>query len=57
MSLIYYQSMYLDLFDELVRPILCYGAEVWGFSKINLQERIHLHFFKKVIVDKTNNAK
>ena len=30
----------LDLFDKLVRPILCYGAEVWGFSKIIQQERI-----------------
>ena len=39
----------LDLFDKLVRPILCYGAEVWGFSKINLQERVHLQFCKKLL--------
>ena len=39
----------LDLFDKLVRPILCYGAEVWGFSKIIQQERIHLQFFKKLL--------
>lgn len=23
----------LDLFDKLVRPILCCGSDVWGFSK------------------------
>ena len=39
----------LDFFDKLVRPILCYGAEVWGFSKINLQERVHLQFCKKLL--------
>ena len=31
----------MDLFDKLVRPILCYGAEVWRFSKIIQRERIH----------------
>ena len=39
----------LDLFNRLVRPILCYGTEVWVFSKINLQERIHLQFCKKLL--------
>ena len=46
----------LELFDKLVRPILCYGVEVWGFSKINLQEKIHLKFCK-IIGCKTNNTK
>ena len=31
----------LDLFDKLIRPILCYGAQVWGFSNLVQQERIH----------------
>ena len=39
----------LDLFDKLVRPCLCYGAEVWGFSKIIQQERIHMQFCKKFL--------
>ena len=39
----------LDLFDTLVRPILCYGAEVWGFSKFHNQERVHLQFCKKLL--------
>lgn len=37
----------LDLFDKLVMPILCYGGEVWCFSKPIQQERIHLQFCKK----------
>ena len=39
----------LELFDKLVRPILCYAAEVWGLSKIDLQEKIHLKFCKKLL--------
>ena len=30
----------LDLFDKLIRPILCYGAQVWVFSNLVKQERI-----------------
>jgi hypothetical protein len=25
----------LDLFDKMVKPILLYGCEVWGFSNNN----------------------
>ena len=25
----------LDLFDKVVKPVLLYGCEVWGFSNIN----------------------
>lgn len=39
----------LVLFDKLVWPILCYGGQVWGFSKPVQQERVHLQFCKKVI--------
>ena len=39
----------LDLFDKLIRPILCYGAQVWGFSNLVQQERIHLQFCKKLL--------
>ena len=28
---------------------MCYGAEVWGFSKIIQQERIHRQFCKKLL--------
>ena len=39
----------LDLFDMLVMPILCYGGEVWCFSKPVQQERTHLQFCKKLL--------
>ena len=34
----------MELFDKLVRPALGYGVGVWGFSKFNQQERIHIQF-------------
>ena len=39
----------LDLFDKLIRPTLCYGAQVWGLSKPVQQERVHLQFCKKLL--------
>jgi hypothetical protein len=30
-----------DLFDKIVKPILLYGCEIWGFSNIELLESIH----------------
>ena len=37
----------LDLFDKLIRPILTYSAEVWGFTTSMITERVHLQFSKK----------
>ena len=31
-------------FDKLVRPILQYGCEVWGFANAPVIERLHLRF-------------
>ena len=39
----------LDLFDMLIRPILCYGALIWGFSKPVQQESVHLQFCKQML--------
>ena len=36
----------LDLFDKLVKPILSYSSEVWGFSQAMVIERVHLQFCK-----------
>ena len=39
----------LDLFNKLIRQILCYGAQVWGFSNSVQQERVYLQFCKKLL--------
>ena len=33
-----------DLFDKIVKPILLYGCEIWGFSNLDTIERVHLNF-------------
>ena len=40
---------HLDLFDKLVRPILQYGCEVWGFANAPVIERLHLRFCKRIL--------
>ena len=39
----------LDLFDKVVKPILLYGCEVWGFSNHSLIEKLHLKFCKHIL--------
>ena len=36
----------LDLFDKTVKPILLYGAELWGYGNCDSLKRIHLKFLK-----------
>ena len=36
----------LDLFDKIVKPILLYGCEVWGFGNNLIIVRIHIKFCK-----------
>ena len=36
----------IDLFDKTVKPILLYGAELWGYGNCDSLERIHLKFLK-----------
>ena len=35
------------LFDNKVRPILCYGAQVWGYQYNEKVESVHLSFCKR----------
>ena len=39
----------LELFDQLVLPVLMYGCEVWGFSDITTIEVLHRKFIKKLL--------
>ena len=39
----------LDFFDKIVKPILLYGCEVWGFSDNYVIEKIRLKFCKLIL--------
>ena len=39
----------LKLFDSLVKPILLYGSEVWGYENLKILERVHLQFCKRIL--------
>ena len=39
----------LDLPDKIVKPILLYGCEVWGFSDNYVIEKNHLKFCKLIL--------
>ena len=41
-------DLQLSIFDTIVRPIMLYGSEVWGFEKNDILEKLgqHLIFFK-----------
>lgn len=34
----------LDIFEKVVKSIIFYGCEAWGFNKLPLLERLHLIF-------------
>ena len=42
-------SCQLDLFDKLVKPILLYGCEIWGYENIDILEKVHLKFCKLLL--------
>ena len=39
-------KMQFELFDKLVKPILLYGSEVWGFGTLDILGRTTLFFLK-----------
>lgn len=39
----------LQLFDALVKPILLYGSEIWGFQNTESIEKVHLKFMKRIL--------
>ena len=46
----------IELFDSFVGSILNYGSEVWGFSKANQLERVHLKFLKRLLYVKRSTS-
>ena len=39
----------LDMFDKIVKPVLLYGCEIWGFNQSPLLEKLHLKFCKHIL--------
>ena len=39
----------LSLFDKMVKPILLYGCEIWGFGNNYVLEKVHLKFCKMIL--------
>ena len=39
----------VDLFDKTIVSILTYGCEVWGFTNIELLEKLQLKFIKMLL--------
>ena len=48
---------YFKLFDSMIKPILCNGAQVWGHTYSEVVESVHFDFCKRYLKlnSKTNN--
>lgn len=46
----------MELFDQLVQPILLYGCEVWAFDDISVIEKLYLKFCKQVLGLRSNTT-
>ena len=42
-------SIFFKLFDSQAKPILLYGAEIWGMKKREIIEKVHLYACKKLL--------
>ena len=42
-------DLQLRLFDSLVLPVLLYSSEIWGFENIDIIEKVHLQFLKRIL--------
>ena len=49
------QDMF-KLFDSIVKPILCYGADVWGYQYVEKIEKVHIKFCKQYCLLSQNTA-
>ena len=45
----------LHLFNSIIKPILCYGCEIWGFTVKEEIERIEVQYLR-YILHLPNNA-
>jgi hypothetical protein len=45
-------DLQLKLFDQTILPILTYNSEIWGVENIDIIERIHTDFLRKITKSK-----
>lgn len=50
-------DLQVKLFDNTVLPILTYGSEVWGYETIDLIERIHTEFLRRITRSRKSTPK
>ena len=41
-------DLQLKLFDHTILPILTYASEVWGFENLDMIEKVHNDFLRKI---------
>ena len=41
-------DLQLKLFDHTVLPILTYACEIWSFEKLDMIEKVHVEFLRKI---------
>ena len=39
----------LEVFDRMVTPILCYGADIWGYEICDSIEKVHVKWCKYIL--------
>ncbi|MCW4346540.1 MAG: reverse transcriptase domain-containing protein [Candidatus Thiodiazotropha endolucinida] len=53
-SLLLPVDLQIELFEKMVKPILLYGAEVWGFGNNCILEKVCLKYLKMILNMKTS---
>lgn len=46
----FYPDDIFKLFDSMIRPILCYGSQIWGYQYVEKIERMHVSFCKRYLM-------
>ena len=41
--------MQIYLFDKVIKPILLYSSEIWGYGNLDIIERCQLKFYKQIL--------
>ena len=42
-------DMQIYLFDKVIKPILLYSSEIWGYGNLDIIERCQLKFYKQIL--------